>query len=212
LSARVPNADRRRDLLSGRTFAEQLSAHIHKLAAFGRLIVANVCYCADCHDAARQIAAQNVSPNVAEPDSGTEYLLFRKDRFTCAKGAERLLAFRLKENSATPRMIASCCDSAVAFDDVRHWVSAYRARFLGDAPPVEMRICTKSRTSDDRLDARIPSYAGYPPWMMLRLFGSMLPMLFASKKSRRTRSEKRITPHNMAMRLVVLSPPAARVA
>lgn len=53
---------------------------------------------------------------------------------------------------------------------------------MGDAPPVEMRIGAKSRTSDERLDARIPSYAGDPPRMMLRLFGSMLPMLFASKQ------------------------------
>jgi hypothetical protein len=155
-----------------------------ELAATGQPIVAGVCYCTDCQAAARQMAAQNGAPSVAESDGGTEYVLFRKDRFACAKGAERLQAFRLKENSATRRMIASCCDSPMymAFDDVRHWVSAYRARFVGDAPPVEMRICTKSRTSDEKLDARIPSYAGYPPRMMLRLLGSMLAMLLAPKR------------------------------
>jgi hypothetical protein len=155
-----------------------------ELAALGQPIVTSACYCSDCQAAARQIATHGGSSNVAEPDGGTEYLLFRKDRFTCNKGAEHLRALRVKDTSATRRMIASCCDSAMymAFDDLRHWVSAYRARFVGDAPPVEMRICTKSRTSDETLDPRIPSYAGYPPGMIVRLLGSMLPMLFVPKQ------------------------------
>ena len=69
----------------------------------------------------------------------------------------------------------------MAFDDARHWVSAYRARFVGDVPPLEMRICTKSRSSNEALDLSIPSYAGYPPSLMVRLLGSMLPMLFTLK-------------------------------
>lgn len=156
-----------------------------ELAALGQPIVASVCYCVDCQAAARQIATQDGSPNVADPDGGTEYLLFRKDRFTCTKGAERLYALRLRETSATRRMIASCCNSAMymAFDDLRHWVSAYRRRFVGAAPPIQMRICTKSRTSDDALDLSIRSYSGYPPGLIVRLLVSMLPMLFAPKRN-----------------------------
>jgi hypothetical protein len=154
-----------------------------ELVASGRPIVASVCYCADCQAAARQIAALG-SQHVAAPDGGTEYLLFRKDRFTCSKGTEHLRAIRLKDASATRRMVAACCDSAMymAFDDSRHWVSAYRARFVGNVPPLEMRICTKSRTSDEALDSNIPNYAGYPPGLMVRLIGSMLAMVFAPKQ------------------------------
>jgi hypothetical protein len=155
-----------------------------KLTASGRPIVASVCYCDDCQAAARQIATLAGLSNVADPDGGTEYLLFRKDRLSCSDGSQHLRQVRLKDTSATRRMIASCCESAMymAFDDVRHWVSAYRARFVGDVPPLEMRICTKSRTSNEALDSSIPSYAGYPLSLMVRLLGSMLPTLFTRKQ------------------------------
>jgi hypothetical protein len=154
-----------------------------ELAAFGRPIVASVCYCADCQAAARRIAARADAPNAAEPDGGTKYLLFREDRFACVEGAERLQALRLKETSATRRMIASCCGSAMvlAFDDARHWVSAYRARFVSGVPPLAMRICAKFRTSDAPLDARVPNYPGYAPRLIVRLLASRLAMAFAPK-------------------------------
>jgi hypothetical protein len=155
-----------------------------ELAATGRPIVASVCYCDDCRAAAKQIAALAGSPPpVVEPDGGTEYLLFRKDRFACTKGYEHLMASRLTEASATRRMVAACCNSAMymAFDDKRHWVSAYRMRFQGDVPPLEMRICTKSRSSNEPLDTSVPSYAGYPPKLIVRLVGSMLGTIFAPK-------------------------------
>ena len=156
-----------------------------ELAATGRPIIASVCYCDDCRAAAKQITALAGSPpTVAESDGGTQYLLFRKDRFACSKGSEHLTAIRLTDASATRRMVAACCNSAMymAFDDKRHWVSAYRNRFEGDVPPLEVRICTKSRTSNEPLDNSVPSYAGYPPKLIFRLVGSMLAMTFAPKR------------------------------
>jgi len=157
-----------------------------ELAATGRPIIASICYCADCQAAAKQIAARFSSdPQVAEPDGGTQYLLFRKDRFACIQGFEHLTAIRLSDATTTRRMVAACCNSAMymAFDDKRHWVSAYRDRFDGDVPPVEVRICTKSRTSKDPLDTSVPNYAGYPPKLIFRLLGSMLAMTFALKRA-----------------------------
>lgn len=149
------------------------------LLALGQPIVASVCYCDNCQMAARQIAEFGGSSKVADPDGGTQYLVFRKDRLVCSEGPERLQVFRLKHAPATRRMVASCCDSAMymAFDDARHWVSAYRARFVGDVPPLEMRICTASRASTEPLDSSIPGYAGYPPSMMFRLLFSRFAML-----------------------------------
>jgi hypothetical protein len=48
--------------------------------------------------------------------------------------------------------------------------------------PLEMRICTKSRTSNEALDTSVPSSASYPPALMLRVLGSMLVMLFTRKQ------------------------------
>jgi hypothetical protein len=157
-----------------------------ELAASGQPIVASVCYCVDCQTAAQQIATLVGSPDVAEPDGGTQYLLFRKDRFTCHKGTEHLRALRLRDTSATRRMVAGCCNSAMymTFDDKRHWVSAYRARFAGDVPPLQMRICTKSRTSDEALDSSVPNHAGYPPGLIVRLVGSMVAMAFAPRQQK----------------------------
>jgi hypothetical protein len=157
-----------------------------ELAASGRPIVASVCYCDDCQAAAKQIAALAGSQGIAESDGGTQYLLFRKDRFACSKGHEHLQAHRLKDTSATRRMVAGCCNTGMymSFDDKRHWVSAYRTRFEGDVPPLEMRICTKSRTSDEALGTTVPSYAGYPPRLLVRLIGSMLAMIFAPRRQK----------------------------
>lgn len=156
-----------------------------ELAATGRPIIASVCYCDDCQAAARQIAtlASPLAP-VDDTDGGTQYLLFRKDRFACTKGFEHLTAIKLTDASATRRMVAACCNSAMymAFDDKRHWVSAYRNRFEGDFPPLEVRICTRSRMSNEPLDSSVPSYAGYPPKLIFRLAGSMLAMTLAPKR------------------------------
>ena len=66
---------------------------------------------------------------------------------------------RLTDATKTRRMIASCCATPmyVAFDDKRPWVSALRAPFGPDAPPVEMRICTRFRRSEDEAEDACPA-------------------------------------------------------
>ena len=65
----------------------------------------------------------------------------------------------------------------VSFDRGPHWVSAYRARFPGELPPLQMRICTKSKPEGVVLPTDAPSYAGYPPGLILRLVASRVAML-----------------------------------
>ncbi len=85
-----------------------------------------------------------------------------------------LQGHKLKPASATNRVTATCCNAAmmVTFDDIRHWVPVYRARFAGDVPPPEWRICTKFKPEDVALPADVPSYAMYPPAFMGRLLMS----------------------------------------
>ena len=103
-----------------------------------------------------------------DPDGGTAYILFRKDRIACSKGADLLRPYKLKETSITNRVVAACCNSAMMmnFDRGPHWVSAYRARFAGDLPPLQARICTKFKAEGVVLArdhaAKLP---GYPPWL-----------------------------------------------
>ncbi len=145
-----------------------------ELEATGAPIVSAVCYCDDCQEGARRIEALPNAVAILDRDGGTAYLLFRKDRIVCSKGATLLESYKLSETSATNRVVATCCNSAmfVNFDKGLFWVSAYRARFRGNLPPVEMRIWTKFRRSDAELPANAPSYPRYPLRFAARLLVS----------------------------------------
>jgi len=150
-----------------------------ELKAFGRPIVSSVCYCGDCQKGADQIEALPHAGAVRDPDSGTAYILYRKDRIECSKGAELLRRYKLKETSVTNRVVATCCNSAMFmnFDKGPHWVSAYRARFHGDLPPLQLRICTKSTPDGVVVADDVPSYRGYAPGLIVKLLAARLTML-----------------------------------
>ncbi len=150
-----------------------------ELEASGSPIVSSVCYCDDCQKGAGQIEALPNAGAVRDSDGGTAYILYRKDRIACSKGTDLLKSYKLKDASATNRAVASCCNSAmfVNFDKGPHWVSAYRARFRGELPPLQMRICTKSKPAGVVLPNDVPSYPGYPPGLIVKLLASRVAML-----------------------------------
>jgi hypothetical protein len=152
-----------------------------ELGAWGEPIVVSACYCDDCRTAAEQLAASNNLASPASGDGGTEFMLFRRDRIACTRGAERLQPMRLTDTTKTRRMIAGCCATPMylTFDDKRPWASAFRASFGADAPPVEMRICTRFRQADEQAADGLPSHPGYPPAMMLRILAAWPFMLFS---------------------------------
>ncbi|HTZ80488.1 MAG TPA: hypothetical protein VMC10_21445 [Stellaceae bacterium] len=150
-----------------------------ELEAFGAPIVSAVCYCDDCQTGSRQIEALPGAGPVRDPDGGTAYTLYRKDRIACSRGSALLKSYKIRENSATNRVVATCCNSAmfVSFDKGPFWVSAYRARFRGDLPPLQMRICTKFKPDGVILPSDLPSCRGYPLRLMARLLASGAAML-----------------------------------
>lgn len=149
-----------------------------ELEALGAPIVSAVCYCDDCRMGADQIEALPNAGVVRDPDGGTSYMLYRKDRFECTAGAELLKPYKLRDTSPTNRVVATCCNSAmfVNFDRGPHWVSAYRARFRGDLPPLQARICTKSKPDGLVLSDDVPSYRSYPPSFIVKLLASRIAM------------------------------------
>lgn len=150
-----------------------------ELTASGAPIASSVCYCADCQTGARQIEALPGAGAVSDPDGGTPYLLYRKDRIACSKGAALLKNYKIKQASVTNRVVATCCNSAmfVNFDKGPFWVSAYRARFKGDVPPLQMRMCTKFKPRAVVLPKDAPCYPGYPLPLIARLLASGAAML-----------------------------------
>jgi hypothetical protein len=152
-----------------------------EVGAWGEPIIVSACYCDDCQAAAQQLAASANSAPAASADGGTEFMLFRRDRIACTRGAHRLQAMRLTDASKTRRMIAGCCATPMylAFDDKRPWVSAFRASFGADAPPVEMRICARFRRSEEMAEDGLLSHPGYPPAMIVRILAAWPLMLFS---------------------------------
>ncbi len=150
--------------------------------AAGRPITSAVCYCDDCQAGARQVEAMPGAPRVQDGDGGTSYVFYRKDRVRTASGAELLHALKLKPNSATNRVMATCCNSAMFlnFDDAKHWVNVYRSRLRGDPPPLEMRFGTRFRPSGVELPNDVPSYPGYPFRLIAKLILARLAMLIST--------------------------------
>ena len=151
-----------------------------EVGAWGAPIVVSACYCNDCQEAARRLAASADLVSAAGADGGTEFMVFRRDRIACMRGAENLQPMRLTAASKTRRMIADCCATpmSVSFDDKRPWVSALRAGFGAGAPPVEMRICTRFRRPENKPEDGLPEHPGYPAAMILRILAAWPGMLF----------------------------------
>jgi hypothetical protein len=148
--------------------------------AIGTPITCVVCYCDDCQEGARQIESLPFAASVQDPDGGTAYLVYRKDRVRCLKGASLLRHHKIRESSATNRVIATCCNSAMVltFDDGKHWVDLYRSRCRNDVPPVQMRICTRFKPDSRTIPADVPHCPRYPMSLMAKLVLARVAMSF----------------------------------
>jgi hypothetical protein len=90
-----------------------------------------------------------------------------------------LRGYKIREKSATNRVVATCCNSAMFldFDDGKHWVDVYRARFQGGVPPLQMRICTKFKPENRDVPSDVRSYSIYPFKLVAKLVAAKIAML-----------------------------------
>jgi hypothetical protein len=148
-----------------------------KFEAVGTPILTGACYCASCQEAGRRFELLASAPPVLDPDGGTDVVLYRKDRVQCVMGLEYLEEHRLKPESPTRRVVATCCNSAMFLDFTKgHWLSMYRNRFPTGAPPLEMRVMTKDRRAGDVLADDVPNYSGVSGKFMLKLLAARIAM------------------------------------
>jgi hypothetical protein len=148
-----------------------------KLEAVGQPILAASCYCASCQQAGSHFEQLASAPAVLNPEGGTDYVLYRKDRVQCVTGQEHLEEHRLKPDSPTRRIIATCCNSPMFLDFTSgHWLTMYRNRFPAGAPPLEMRVMTKERRDGVVLADDLPNYEGAAGKFMFRLVGAWIAM------------------------------------
>lgn len=149
--------------------------------AIGAPITSVVCYCDDCQEGSRQIEQLPNAAAVRDPDGGTAYVVYRKDRVRCSKGAQLLQNQKIKAASATNRVVASCCNSAMilSFDDARHWVDLYRGRLQGAIPPLQMRVCTRFKSGNDAVPDDVPAYPAFSFRFLAKLLAARIAMLFS---------------------------------
>jgi hypothetical protein len=98
-------------------------------------------------------------------------------------GQEYLEEHRLKPDSPTRRVIATCCNSGMFLDFTKgHWLTMYRNRFPAGAPPLEMRVMTQDRRDGVALADDLPNYDGHSGKFMLRLISAWIQMGFRRPK------------------------------
>lgn len=149
-----------------------------RIETIGAPILHTTCYCNDCQVAGRELEALPGAPSVLDPDGGTDLLLFRRDRVVFGSAEQSLRAYRRRDDSPTRRLVATCCNSAMLLDFQKgHWLSMYRRRLHGDVPPLQMRVCTKSRRSDVELPSDVPNYASHSFAFFAKLIAAWIPML-----------------------------------
>lgn len=150
-----------------------------RFEAAGAPILTAACHCQSCQQAAAEFAALPGAPCVLNAEGGTEFVLFRKDRVQCARGAGLLRAHRLTPKASTRRVLARCCDSPMFLEFAGgHWLSIYRERLGPDAPPIDMRVMTRDRREGVALSAGVPSYGTHSVRFMWRLLAAWAVMGF----------------------------------
>jgi hypothetical protein len=144
----------------------------------GEPILSAVCYCLDCQEGGRRIEALPGAPRVLDDDGGAPYLIYRDDRFRCVSGEELLVDHRLKPNSPTRRVVASCCNSGMFLKfDPGFWVSSYRHRHSGELPPIDMRTNLLRRRATTPLPSDAPGYRSFPLKLIEKLIAARVAML-----------------------------------
>ena len=153
------------------------------LQASGPPIAHAACYCASCQEAGRRMEQLPGAAPVLDADGGTDYVLYRKDRVRVVQGAERMQSLRLKPDSPTRRLVATCCNSALFLDFTKgHWLTLYRARVAGPVQPLEMRVMTSAKPDGVVLPSDVPNYPTHSGKLMGRLLAAWIRMGFRIPK------------------------------
>jgi hypothetical protein len=149
------------------------------LEAVGAPILSAVCHCESCRLAGRAFEQVPGAPAVLNADGSTDYCLYRKDRVKIRGGGALLQEHRLAPESATRRVVASCCGAPMFLDFTKgHWLTLYRNRLPVDAPPPEMGVMARDRQSGAVLPDTVPTYPTHPARFMIKLLAAWAAMGF----------------------------------
>ncbi|WP_366933738.1 hypothetical protein [Devosia sp.] len=128
------------------------------LTLTGAPFISTECHCNSCREAGGKLAALPLARPMLEPDGGTRFVLYRKDRVEIAKGHELLRGYRLSTTTPTRRVVATCCNSPVFLEfKGGHWLSLYSSLWPADtAPAPQIRTMVSDREAETQLEGAIP--------------------------------------------------------
>lgn len=145
-------------------------------------IIAAECHCSSCRAAGAKLSALPPSKPFQEPNGGTRFVLYRKDRVRFVTGAERLKEFRLSPDAPTRRVVAGCCNTPVFLEfESGHWLSLYGCLWPdGTLPVPHLRTMTSDLSDSSLLDDSIPHGKLRTLGFYAKLLGAWIAMGFKS--------------------------------
>ncbi len=122
-------------------------------------IISAECHCHSCRDAARRMAGLPGASPITEPNGGTPFVMYRKDRVRITSGKEWLRNFRLAPDRQTRRVLATCCNTPVLLEfKGGHWASLYGTLWPeGARPAPDLRTVTGDVPDGVVLDDAVPA-------------------------------------------------------
>jgi hypothetical protein len=155
-----------------------------RLTASGDPIVSAECCCNSCRDAATRLGRLPGARSVTEPHGSIRYELYRKDRIVFLSGMEHLAEFRLKPDSATRRVVATCCNTPIFTEfENGHWLSLYGGLWpAGTLPPLQMRTMVSDLADASVLPADVPNLKSQSGSFFAKLLWAWIAMGFKVPK------------------------------
>lgn len=157
-------------------------------------IVSAECHCNSCRAAGAKLQALPGASPFLEPNGGTRFVLYRKDRVHFPKGADLLKEFRLTPESKTRRVVATCCNTPVFLDFQNgHWLSLYACLWPKDRlPPLDLRTMTSDLPDASVLPGDVPNGKRQTVSFFAKLLGAWIAMGFRVPKITAVNGEMRL--------------------
>lgn len=154
-----------------------------ELRTTGAPIITSCCFCDSCRAAGRTLEHLPGASPVLRPDGGTDFVLMRKNA-QCLRGSELLAEYRLAPESATRRIVATCCNSYMFLDFTPgHWLSMVRDLLPPSTrPPVEVYVMLGDLPEGSVPADGVPQAKRFPLRFARKLVFSWVGMGFSRPK------------------------------
>jgi hypothetical protein len=155
-----------------------------RLEVDGDPIITAECHCDSCRSAALRLETLADARPLLEPNGGTGFVLFRKDRVRFLAGSATLKEHRLTPKSGTRRVVATCCNTPIFLEfQAGHWLSLYAALWpAGARPALEVRTMTSDRAPSTPLADDVPNANRQSFSFMRKLLWAWIAMGFRAPK------------------------------